>query len=525
MKATFYGAVREVTGSSHLLTIGKNRILLDCGLFQGNRKRSAVKNKSFLFDPSEVTNVVLSHAHIDHSGRLPLLCLNGFNGRIVTTRPTHDACEFMLRDSGHIQESDADYLNYKAARAFVMKQESRRKKNKALTNAEIRNIKKKLKRDSWYLNKEKILEIITQNNLPLVTPIYTEKDAEDALEHFEGYPYNTPIEIGEGVKCTFYDAGHILGSALIIIEAEENGTKKTIGFTGDLGRFDVPILRNPTLNFAPEHRKLDLLIMESTYGNRQHGPVSDLADELADVINRTYKRGGSVVIPSFAMERTQTLVYMLHELYNKKRLPSMPVYVDSPLASNLTRVFAEHPECYDYETHKTFLENGENPFSFRQLKYTQSVEESMALNRDSNQHIVLSASGMCESGRILHHLRHRIHDSKNTILFVGYQAQNTLGRRIIELARAHRENGGEPPMVNFMRKTYPINAEVVPPDGFSGHADQKEIIEFLSESNLSVKKIALVHGETESIDMLAKKLGELKFSTFVPEEGQSLTIE
>jgi metallo-beta-lactamase family protein len=201
------------------------------------------------------------------------------------------------------------------------------------------------------------------------------------------------------------------------------------------------------------------------------------------------------------------------------------VYVDSPLATNLTQVFAEHPECYDYETHKTFLENGENPFSFRQLKYTHSVEESMALNRDTNQHIVLSASGMCESGRILHHLRHRIHDNKNTILFVGYQAQNTLGRRIIELAREHKENGGEPPLVNFMRKTYPIKAEVVQLEGFSGHADQNEMIKFLTESNLSVKQIALVHGETESIDTLSEKLGELNFNTFVPEAGKSLTIE
>ncbi|MFC1541240.1 MBL fold metallo-hydrolase RNA specificity domain-containing protein [Candidatus Latescibacterota bacterium] len=525
MKATFFGAVREVTGSSHLLTTEQNRILLDCGLFQGNRKRSAEKNKSFLFDPAQITNVLLSHAHIDHSGRIPLLCFDGFNGRIITTRPTHDACDFMLRDSGHIQESDAEYLNYKAARAFVLKQESRRKKNKRLTNAEIRNVKKMLKRDKWYLNKGKILEIIEQNNLPLVTPIYTQKDAEESLEQFESYPYKTPVEIGNGIQCTFYDAGHILGSAITIIEMNENGKKMTVGFTGDLGRFSVPILRDPTLEFPPEHRKLDLLIMESTYGNRFHEPVSNLGTSLADAINRTYERGGSVVIPSFAMERTQTLIYMLHELYNDGKLPSMPVYVDSPLATNLTQVFAEHPECYDYETHKAFLENGENPFSFKQLKYTHSVEESMALNREFTPHIVLSASGMCESGRILHHLRYRIHDKRNTILFVGYQAQNTLGRRIIELAQKYLESGGDYPVVNFMRKAYPIRAEVVQLDGFSGHADQSEIIRFLTKSNFEIKKIALVHGENESIETLAKKLEELKFSTFIPKEGESLPIE
>ena len=452
MKVTFLGACREVTGSAHLITTKNNRILLDCGLFQGNRKKSREKNKTFSYDAGRITNILLSHAHIDHSGRIPFLSAKGFQGRVITTRATHDACEYMLRDSGHIQESDADYLNYKSARTFINKQVTSHKKNKQMTNADIRKVKIMFKKNRWYVNREKIKEVIDQNNLQEITPLYTIKEAEESLKQFEGYPYNTTVEIGKDVHCTFYDAGHILGSAIIIVDIKENGKKVSIGFTGDLGRFDVPILRNPTLAFPPEHQRLDLLIMESTYGNRLHEPAGNLSKSLEKIINRTYERGGCVVIPSFAMERTQTLIYILHELYNEGKLPSIPVYVDSPLALNLTKVFGEHPECYDYETHKTFLENGENPFSFKQLKYIQSVEESMALNRDQSPHIVLSASGMCEAGRILHHLRYRIHNTRNTILFVGYQAENTLGRRIINLAETYRKTGGDYPYVKFMNK-------------------------------------------------------------------------
>jgi len=525
MKVTFFGACREVTGSNHLVTTQHNRILLDCGLFQGNRKRSREKNIAFSYDTGSITNVLLSHAHIDHSGRIPMLSARGFQGRVITTRATHDACEYMLRDSGHIHESDADYLNYKMARAFIYEQAASRKKSKRLTHTEIRKVKKMLKKNRWYVNKDKIKEVIDRHNLQIITPLYTVKEAEESLKQFEGYPYNTTIEIGKDAHCTFYDAGHILGSAIIMIDIKENAKKVTIGFTGDLGRFDVPILRNPTLVFPPEHRSLDLLIMESTYGNRLHEPAGNLSNRLVEIINKTYERGGSVIIPSFAMERTQTLIYMLHELYNDGKLPSMPVYIDSPLALNLTTVFGEHPECYDYETHKTFLENGKNPFSFKQLKYIQTVQESMLLNRDQTPHIVISASGMCEAGRILHHLRHKIHDVRNTILFVGYQAQNTLGRRIIERAEAYRETGGDYPTVKFMGKEYPLKAEVVQLDGFSGHADQSELLRFLTQSNLKVKNIALVHGEDDSIETLANFLQQKQFSTFIPTEGESFSIE
>ena len=362
------------------------------------------------------------------------------------------------------------------------------------------------------------------NNLPMITPLYTMKDAEECIEQFQGYPYGTSVEVGDNVTCTLYDAGHILGSAITILEAKSNGSRTVIGFTGDLGRFQVPILRDPTLNFPAEHRKLDLLMMESTYGNRLHEPAEDMEAKLAEAVTKTINRGGSVVIPSFAMERTQTLVYMLHELYNKNKIPHIPVYIDSPLALNLTEVFGEHPECYDRETHKSFLENNENPFSFKTLNYVQSVEESMALNRNQNPHIVISASGMCESGRILHHLRFRIHNKKNTILFVGYQAANTLGRRIIELAREYKDNNGNAPLVRFMNKEYPLNAEVVELNGFSGHADRDEMVRFLTTSNLSIDRIALVHGEEESTESLSGTLKGLGMNVFIPRLGEPFKV-
>ena len=524
MKVTFFGACREVTGSSHLLTTKYNKILLDCGMFQGKRKESREKNLRFPFNPGEVSNVLLSHAHIDHSGRLPMLTAKGFSGRIITTRPTRDACGYMLRDSAHIQESDAEYLNYKTARGFIFAQKSAGRKDRKLTNSEVRQVKKMLKRDKWYVNKDKIDEIVDEFHLNKIVPLYTGRDAEDCLEQFEGYPYNETVEVGKDMYCTFYDAGHILGSALTIIEVTEDGKKFLIGYTGDVGRFGVPILRDPTFDFPSEHRNFDLLIMESTYGDRLHEPAVDMKKKLGEVVNRTHQRGGSIVIPSFAMERAQSLIYLLHELYNEGKLPPMPVYVDSPLALNLTTVFGEHPECYDYETHKAFLENGENPFSFKQLKYVKSVQESMELNRSESQHIVISASGMCESGRILHHLRFRIHNERNTILFVGYQAKNTLGRRILELGLNYKENGGDFPYVRFMNKDYPLKAEVVRLDGFSAHADRQELIRFVTESNLNIKKIALVHGENSAIEVLEEKLKKKGFDTFIPDSGESLGL-
>ena len=430
MHITFYGAVREVTGSMHLITTEDDRVLLDCGMFQGRRRESAEKNKVMPFDPKILTNVVLSHAHIDHSGRLPLLAKHDFAGRIICTRATAAACEYLLLDAAHIQESDANYLNYKTVRSALSKMESAKKgkKNSKKEALEIKNI---LKKNRHRLDVAAIDELIDRYRLSGVSALYTTDDAQQSLSFFDGYPYRHPVSIGREMTCTLYDAGHILGSALSIIHARDNGRDFTICYTGDIGRFDKPIIKDPTLEFEEADREVDLLVMESTYGDRLHEPVVDLKPQLKKVLVDTFDRGGTIMIPSFAFGRTQELLYVLHELYNENEVPRFPVYVDSPLATKLTRVFAEHPEVYDEETHETFLQNGQNPFHFKQIHFVGSVEESMALNRDQTPHIVVSASGMCEAGRILHHLRHKIHDPKNTILIVGFMAQHTLGRRIL----------------------------------------------------------------------------------------------
>ncbi|MCP4624992.1 MAG: MBL fold metallo-hydrolase [bacterium] len=526
MHITFYGAVREVTGSMHLLTTEHDRVLLDCGMFQGRRRESAEKNKVMPFDPKTLTNVVLSHAHIDHSGRLPLLARRDFAGRIICTRATAAACEYLLLDAAHIQESDANYLNYKTVRSALSTMDSS-KKGKGSTQKEAAEIRKVLKKNRHRLNVAAINELIDKHSLEGVKALYTADDAQQALAALDGYPYRHPISIGRDMTCTLYDAGHILGSALSIIRIRENGRDYTICYTGDIGRFDKPIIKDPTLEFEEADREIDLLVMESTYGDRLHEPMVDLKPRLKEVLVETYDRGGTIMIPSFAFGRTQELLYVLHELYNENEVPHFPVYVDSPLATKITRVFAEHPEVYDEETHATFLQNSQNPFQFKQIHFVESVEESMALNRDQTPHIVISASGMCEAGRILHHLRHKIHDSKNTVLIVGYMANHTLGRRILEKGLAYEESGrqGQPPLLKFMNKKYPLKARVVRLGGFSAHGDKSEMMRFLQESNLNVKKIALVHGEEDQTLAFAETLKKENYPVVVPEKGEKIEIK
>lgn len=520
MHVTFYGAVREVTGSLHLLEAGDDRILMDCGMFQGRRKETDRKNRMLPFDPGIVTNVVLSHAHIDHSGRLPLLTKNGFAGHIFCTRATADACRYLLPDSAHIQESDANYLNYKMVRSVLADMETGKNKGKKQAAA-----KRRLKGDHG-LNLEAIHDIIDRYHLDAVAPIYTISDAEAALSFFDGRPYQESVTLGQGTQCRFYDAGHILGSAITIIHASENSDRKTIAYTGDLGRFDKPILKDPTLNFQPEDRDIDLLIMESTYGDRAHEPVQELAPHLKEVLNETIGRGGTVLIPSFAFGRTQELLYVIHDLYNNNEVPEVPVYVDSPLASRLTKVFGEHPEMYDQQTHEDFLKDGENPFMFKEVRFITGVEDSMALMRRQDPHIVISASGMCEGGRILHHLRYKIHNPKNTILVVGYMAAHTLGRRILEQGEAYAADGrkGKAPMLRFLNKEYPLKAEVIKLGGFSAHADKHEMLKFLKQSNLRVKKIALVHGEADQSIAFADTLKAAGYSVHAPKAGETMKI-
>ncbi len=525
MKITFLGAVQEVTGSMHLLQTDHDNILLDCGLYQGRRSEATRKNREVTIDPSILTNIVLSHAHIDHSGRLPLMAKGNFNGRILSTRATRDVCDYMLRDAAHIQESEAQYLNYKAVRNAVHKQINKKKGGRA-SQRDLKEASKMLKKGKTRLDAEQIGRLAADLSVPVVEPLYTMPDAETALMHFEGIPYRTPVDIGKNMTVTFYEAGHILGSAVSIIKYREQGRQKTICYTGDLGRFGKAIIRDPNLDFAPEDRDIDLLIIESTYGDREHGPVAELTPRMRGVLTETFERNGTVVIPAFAYGRTQEMLYAIHEIYNSGDVKPVPVYVDSPLASKLTRVFTEHPEVYDRETHRAFLEAGENPFVFDEVHFVESVEESMEVMRDKSPHIVVSASGMCEFGRILHHLRYKIHNAANTILIVGFMAENTLGRRILEQGRKYETSGRntEPPVMKILGKEYPLTAHVSKIDGFSAHGDKHELLRFVRDSNLNIKKAAVVHGEIEQSRPFSKALEEEGIETVIPEPGQTISV-
>jgi len=525
MEVTFHGAVREVTGSLHLLVHGRDRILLDCGLFQGRRKETNAKNRHLPLPADKITNVILSHAHIDHSGRIPLLTRNGFGGRVICTRPTLDACTYLLPDCGHIQASDAEYLNYKALRGWLT-QKQRSRNGKAHPSYTRDQVHRLLKKPGQRLDGERIAALMAENDLEPIAPLYTQQDAEAALEWFDGYPYGFPVTVGRDMTCTFYDAGHILGSAVSIIQARHQGRPVTVGYTGDIGRYNTSILRDPAREFDPAHRRIDLLLMESTYGDRQHEPVEGLGDRLAEVINDTHARGGTILIPSFAFGRAQELLYTLHDLYDQKKVPRLPIYVDSPLAIRMTKVYGEHPEVYDHDTHRTFLRHGKNPFDFKQVHFVSEVADSMALMREDTPHIVIASSGMCEAGRILHHLRHKIHNAKNTILIVGFMARNTLGRRILEEGEAYAAEGrkGPAPIMRFLNKSYPLRARVARLGGFSAHADRDELVRFLRESNLDIRRIALVHGEEDQSLALAGRLRSMGFRAEVPELGQTITL-
>ena len=524
MHVTFYGAVREVTGSMHLIGTDSDHVLLDCGLYQGRRKETNEKNRVLPFEPALLTNMVLSHAHIDHSGRIPYLVKKGFGGRIYCTRASADACAYLLRDSAHIQEQDAQYLNYKTVRSALS--QPNHVNGRAISRRKYSDLKKQLKNNKTRLNTQAIDQLLRRYRLQGVEPLYTAADADQALGQIDGIPYRHTVTVAKNLEVTFYEAGHILGSAVSILRHKVDGRMKTICYTGDLGRFDKPILRNPALAFAEEDRRIDLLIMESTYGDREHEPVVDLKPRLKEVLNQTFARGGCVLIPSFAFGRTQELLYVIHELYAEGAVKPIPVWVDSPLAANITKVFGEHPEVYDQETHATFLRNGKNPFDFKQVNFTQSVEDSMALMRETRPHIVISASGMCEAGRILHHLRYKIHNPNNTVLIVGFMARHTLGRRLLEQGQAYEAGGrgGEAPVLKILNKEYPLKARVVRLGGFSAHADKHEMLNFLNKSNLAIKRIAVVHGEEDQSMTFARTLREKGFDATVPMTGQTLVV-
>ncbi len=463
MKLTFYGAVRTVTGSMHLLEIGNHKILLECGLYQGKRLKSIERNRNFPFDPKTIDSVILSHAHIDHSGNLPNLFKQGFNGDISSTTATLDLCNIMLRDSAHIQERDAEYLN------------------------------RKLKRKGE----------------PLIEPLYFTKDAEETMNLFVGRGYNRWFSPIPNVRVRFLDAGHILGSAIIQLEINEHNNIKRLVFTGDLGRNNLPILKDPAP--LPE---CDYLITESTYGNRLHDPISGMEDELAEVVNDTYKKKGKIIIPSFSVGRTQELVYALHRLKDAKRIPiSLPIYVDSPLSVNATDVFRLHSECFDEET-REFLMANEDPFGFSKLHYIRDVIDSKALNSTKLPCIIISASGMCEAGRILHHLKNNIENPKNTILIVSYQALHTLGRRLADRQK----------QIKIFGKMYHRKARIKIMNSFSAHADRNDLLEWIGHRKESLKRVFIVHGDEEACIDLKKGLDKDIKNVHIPIENESVEL-
>ncbi len=468
MQVEFVGAVGgNVTGSRHLLHTENATLLLDCGLFQGRRSETIDRNRNLGFRAKDVDVMVLSHAHIDHSGALPRLYRQGFRGSIYCTPATRDLCAAMLEDSAAIQAQDAAYIN------------------------------RKIERDGAKMDR--------------VEPLYDQEDVVGTLELMVSVPYHRPVQIAEGVSLTYYDAGHVLGSAIVALDVDVVGERRRLVFSGDVGRRNMPILRDPEVP-----RDASCLIMESTYGDRVHDPIERMEGELLAVIERTVARGGKVVVPSFALERAQEVIYALKQLDDQGRLPPVPVYVDSPLTVKLTDVFRIHPECFDEKT-RGILTSGDSPFDFERLRYVSSVEDSKAIDRSDDPAVIISASGMCEFGRVVHHLVATIENRRNTVLIVGYQAQHTLGRRLVELR----------PRVRIFGVERERHAEVAVLNGFSAHAGQDDLVEFAERVREAgpLRHIALVHGEDRPRETLKELLEERGFpSVLTPIQGDRLDV-
>jgi len=460
-----HGAAEEVTGSKHFLKTGERIFQIDCGAFQGRREESDNKNRNWDFDASAVESVVLTHAHFDHCGLVPMLRKKGFEGNIYTTPASRDLASLIMMDSAHIQARDMEYL-----------------------------LKKAKKRGETFDGK----------------PLYLERDVIASLDQFITVSYHRKFYIGDNVTVQFYDAGHILGSALALVKLRQGPDELIMGFSGDLGRNGLPILRDPEMLHA-----VDYLVMESTYGNRLHDPVETASEKLAQIVRKTADKGGKIIIPAFAVERTQEIVYILHVLKDEGRIPKIPVYVDSPMATNATSIFRVHQECYDEEIRRAFMDNHENPFGFEELTYVVNTEHSKKLNTLRGPAIIISASGMCESGRILHHLANNIEDSRNTILIVGFMAQNTLGRKLLE----------KQPEVRIFGDTYRLKADVEVFNTFSAHADYNDILTYIDGLDKSrLKEIFLVHGEPEAQKNLKGLLDNRGYSTRIVRYGEKYPL-
>jgi metallo-beta-lactamase family protein len=462
MRFTAYGAARNVTGSKHLLTVGGRRVLLDCGLVQGHRAESERRNRTMPFDAGSIDVVLLSHAHIDHCGSLPTLVRAGFRGRVLATHATADLAPILLADSAHLQEQDAKYLNARRRRG----------------------------------QRE-------------VQPIYTQRDAEEAALRFVGVDYGAPAEAAPGVTVTFRDAGHILGSAILEIRAREGGRTAVIVFTGDLGRKGVPILRDPETV-----READVLVTESTYGSRVHASMDEARERLVRFVSRVVRRRGKIIVPAFAVERTQVIVYELHELMRAGSLPPIPIFVDSPLAVRATEIFERHPECFD-EDMNALIRRHDDPLGFGRVTYVRESGESKELDRRPGPMILISASGMCEGGRVLHHLKHAVGSRRNAIMIAGYQAEGTLGRRIAEGADR----------VRIFGETHALRAEVAVFDEWSAHADRTGLVAFARGIRRSPRRTIVVHGSEEESLSYAALLSSSGFAgVSVPFDGESSEI-
>lgn len=469
MHIEFSGAAREVTGSCHILRLGsgthKRTVLLDCGLFQGRRSESREKNRKLPVPIDEIDAIVLSHAHIDHAGRLPYLVAQGFKGTIWATAATRDLCAIMLADSAHIQEKDSEFL--------------------------------------------------AKHRGEYVEPLYRVEDATRTIENMIGMPYKKWFEVTDGVRAMFTEAGHILGSASVALELREGDTFRRVVFSGDVGRCGLPIIRDP----QPPEQGADVIICESTYGNRDHDSVEGAREQLAQVVRDTAARGGRVLIPAFAVGRTQELVYDLHALRRDGNIPDVPIFIDSPLATDATAVFAMHPESYDHN--EELVRHAPNLFDFPMVKFTRDVSESKKLNTMNGPMIVIAASGMAESGRILHHLRYGASDPRNTILVVGFMAEHTLGRRIVERR----------PTLRIFGEEVPLAASVEVLLGYSAHADRTELLTWLRAvrqhgvaDGRGRPHVYLVHGEAEAQDAFAEQLRGEDFVVDIPSPGTTVAL-
>lgn len=459
---TFWGATRTVTGSMHQLSANGKELLLDCGLFQGHRAESHQRNREFPFRAKKIDAVILSHAHIDHCGNLPNLIRRGFSGPIYCTPATRALAAVMLGDAAKIQEEDASYLNHRRAKGE-----------------------------------------------PKIEPIYDSRDVFRTLHRLQAVRYGARFAVGKGIEATFTDAGHLLGSAMVGIRIDCLRGVRRLTFTGDLGRKGLPILRDP--DPVPP---CDLLISESTYGGHTHEPVDETADRLGEVVRRTMEKGGKVLIPAFAVGRTQAVVYFLHQLIGLGKLPAIPIYVDSPMAARATEVFRAHPEYFDDET-KALLVKYPDLFGAKNVRYIESVHESVELNGRREPCIIIAASGMCEAGRVLHHLKHTLADARNTVLIAGYQAKDTLGRRLVERR----------PEVRVLGRMVSVKAEIVVLNGLSSHADHPELLQMLGPLAETTERVRLVHGEPDRASALAEGLRMIGFKDVgIPDRGETAPV-